>query len=64
MFFVFMDIMERTVSDIFSIFVFNNIMEVTFIFSPRRFFRPLAAKPHNIIIFNDILFFDFSPPNR
>jgi hypothetical protein len=30
-------IMESLVSDIFSICVFNNIMEVTFIFSPRDF---------------------------
>ena len=61
---VFMHIMESPVSGIFSIRVFNNIMEVTFIFSPRRSFKPLAAKPHNIIIFNNIQFFDFSPPNR
>ena len=32
---VFIDIMERPVSDIFSTFVFYNIMEVTFIISPR-----------------------------
>jgi hypothetical protein len=29
--------MERLISDIFTPFVFNNIMEVTFIFSPRVF---------------------------
>ena len=34
---IFIDIMERHVSDIFSICVFNNIMEVIFIFSPRDF---------------------------
>ena len=37
MFIVFYNIMESPVSDIFSIFVFNNTMEVTFIFSPRVF---------------------------
>jgi len=36
---VFMYIMERPVSDIFSICVFNNIMELTFIISPRVFLR-------------------------
>ena len=35
---VFIHIMERPVSDIFSACFFNNIMEVTFIFSPTRFF--------------------------
>jgi len=35
---VFIYIMERSVSDIFSTFVFNNIMEVTFIFPPPAFF--------------------------
>ncbi len=34
---IFINIMERPISDIFSQFVFNNIMEVTFIFSPRVF---------------------------
>ena len=34
---VFIHIMERPVSDIFSICVFNKIMEVTFIISPRVF---------------------------
>ncbi len=33
----FMNIMERLISDIFSLFVFNNIMEVTCIFPPRVF---------------------------
>ena len=37
MFFVFINIMESPISDIFPPFVFNNIMEVTFIFSPRVF---------------------------
>ncbi len=32
---VFIDIMAWVVSDIFSIFVFNNIMGLTFTFSPR-----------------------------
>ena len=41
---VFIDIMERPVSDIFSTFVFNNIMEVTFIFSPRVFRAQLNTK--------------------
>ena len=36
--FVFINIMERPVSDIFAPFVFNNIMEDTFIFPP-AFFR-------------------------
>ena len=37
--FVFINIMERPVSDIFTPFVFNNIMEDTFIFPPRVFPR-------------------------
>ena len=41
---IFIDIMERPVSDIFSICVFDNIMEVTFIFSPRVFSTPLNIK--------------------
>ena len=36
----FNNIMERPVSDIFDAFVFNNIMEDTFIFSPRVFSLP------------------------
>ena len=37
MFLVFINIVETLFSDIFSPFVFNNIMEVSFIFSPRVF---------------------------
>ena len=37
MFLVFIHIVARPVSDIFSIFVFNNIMGLTFIFPPRVF---------------------------
>ena len=40
--FVFINIMERLVSDIFTPFVFNNIMEDTFIFPP-AFFRGIPA---------------------
>jgi len=36
----FNNIMERPVSDIFDAFIFNNIMEDTFIFSPRVFSLP------------------------
>ena len=36
----FNNIMERLISDIFPLFVFNNIMEVTFIFPPRVFSLP------------------------
>jgi hypothetical protein len=38
--FVFINIMERPISDIFTTCVFNNIMEDTFIFSPRVFSLP------------------------
>ena len=38
--FVFINIMERSISDIFPTCVFNNIMEDTFIFSPRVFSLP------------------------
>jgi hypothetical protein len=41
MFLVFINIMESPISDIISPFVFNNIMEVSFIFSP-AFFRHVA----------------------
>jgi hypothetical protein len=37
---LFNNIMERSVSDIFDAFVFNNIMEDTFIFPPRVFSLP------------------------
>ena len=37
MFLIFINIVESPISDIFSPFVFNNIMEVPFIFSPRDF---------------------------
>jgi hypothetical protein len=38
--FLFINIMERPISDIFPPFVFNDIMEDTFIFSPRVFSLP------------------------
>jgi hypothetical protein len=44
MFFIFNNIMESPISDIFSQFVFNNIMEVSFIFSPRVFSQPDATE--------------------
>jgi len=43
MFFVFINIMESPISDIFPPFVFNNIMEVPFISPPPRF-STLATK--------------------
>ena len=52
---VFMHIMERPVSDIFSTCVFNNIMEVTFIFSPRVFAGPIALTAVKNFIFNDLV---------
>ena len=52
--FLFSNIMERLISDIFPPFVFNNIMEDTFIFSPRVFLRPCRQESSNCIMFNDI----------
>jgi hypothetical protein len=51
---VFIYIMERLVSDIFSPCFFNNIMELTFIFSPRVFAGPIALTAVKHIIFNDL----------
>ena len=53
---VIIHIMESPVSDIFSICVFNNIMEVTFIFSPPRFFADSELESYNLLDFNDIGF--------
>jgi hypothetical protein len=61
---VFMYIMEKPVSDIFSTFVFNNIMEVTFIFSPRVFLRTCEHESINRCNFNDIDFFEVPAINR
>jgi len=46
--------MERPVSDIFHAFVFNNIMEDTFIFSPRVFEAGPQGSAVNHFIFNDL----------
>jgi hypothetical protein len=46
--------MESLISDIFDACVFNNIMEDTFIFSPRVFLLPHHHDSNNYIIFNDI----------
>ena len=43
MFIVFINIVESLFSDIFPPFVFNNIMEVPFIFSPRIFSSSAAS---------------------
>ena len=51
---VFIYIMERLVSDIFSPCVFNNIMELTFIFPPRIFAGPIALTAVKHLIFNDL----------
>jgi hypothetical protein len=55
MWLVFMNIMERPVSDIFSICVFNNIMGLTFIFSPRVFSSPIVLIVTNRLIFNNLM---------
>jgi hypothetical protein len=52
--FLFINIMERSISDIFPPFVFNNIMEDTFIFSPRVFLLPYRQELTKCIMFNDI----------
>ena len=57
-------IMESLVSDIFSICVFNNIMEVTFIFSPRVFFAAVRRKRSNLFIFIYIEFLEIVVVNR
>ena len=43
--FIFSNIMESKISDIFDPLFFNNIMEVTFIFPTRFFF---AMQPHEL----------------
>jgi hypothetical protein len=48
--------MERLVSDIFDAFVFNNIMEDTFIFPPRVFLRLEACNDINMFNFNSLQF--------
>ena len=52
--FLFINIMERSISGIFSTFVFNNIMEVTFIFSPRVSLPSFHQLDTNHLIFNYI----------
>jgi len=56
-----MNIMERLISDIFPPFVFNNIMEDTFIFPPPRFFAPRQQPQTNCFCFNDIVSAQFCP---
>jgi len=46
--------MKRAISDIFTPFVFNNIMEDTFIFPPRVFLLPHRKEFTNCSTFNDI----------
>ena len=46
--------MERLLSDIFSPFVFNNIMADTFIFPPRVFSLPCHQQDTSCFLFNDI----------
>src|ERR1035441_2200494 len=58
---VFIDIMERPVSDIFSTFVFYNIMEVTFIISPRVSSRQDDYERANPCSFMGIGFLKFAP---
>ena len=53
---IFINIMERPISDKFSTFVFNNIMEVPFIFSPLQFFVIRQPDLNNPLFFNDIHF--------
>ena len=52
--FLFINIMERLISDIFETCVFNNIMEDTFIFPPRVFSPACHEGSTNCLIFNDI----------
>ena len=61
---IFMHIMERPVSDIFSPCVFNNIMEVTFIFSPRVFFAAVRRKRSNLFVIIYIEFLEIVVVNR
>ena len=48
--FLFINIMERPFSDIFTPFVFNNIMEDTFIFSPAFFRYPIAEGELTVLV--------------
>jgi hypothetical protein len=64
MFILFIHIMERRVSDIFSICIFNNIMEVTFIFSPRAFFAAARLESDNSFAFNDLQILEIVAINR
>ncbi len=52
--FLFINIMERLISDIFDACVFNNIMEDTFIFPPRVFSLACHEDSPNYLIFNDM----------
>ena len=54
---VFIHIVERPVSDIFSTCVFNNIMEVTFIFSPRDFSVSSQHDHSKLLYINGLQFF-------
>jgi len=67
MFIVFIHIMERPVSNIFSACVFNNIMEVTFIFPPPAFFpAPFPVSQITYLISIGYIFaaFTFTSANR
>ncbi len=55
--------MESPISDIFTTFVFNNIMEVTFISPPRVFSPPCHQEIDNSFKFNDIYLWKFLPLN-
>jgi len=61
---IFIHIVERSVSDIFSTCVFNNIMEVTFIFSPRDFAGPRASNTDNYFYFNNLANLRIQDGNR
>jgi hypothetical protein len=54
MYFVFIHIMERPVSDIFPTCVFNNIVELIFIFSPRVFKARPRHDSINLFNFNGL----------
>jgi len=58
--FVFINIVERLFSDIFSPFVFNNIVEHPFIFSPRVFPVRRRGNSPNLFNFIDMHFFKIS----
>ena len=61
---IFIYMMERPFSDIFSPCVFNNIMEVTFIFSPRVLFAAVRRERDNRFNFNYIEFLEILAINR